>query len=202
MSHTCTDVTCGVSGTSTAEQALLQVAEQIERAIDDELDATAAITDTELATLRRRRLQQLKTMTARRDKWLSIGHGNYNILTDPKDFFKWIQSSERLICHFGRPATHRSAILDKHFGILSQKHVETRFIYIDVERYPALASTYNVVMLPHVMLIEGQKTFHSIIGFDEFGGRDDFSTEKCEEVLVAFGMLNENDMFSADQTSS
>ena len=58
-----------------------------------------------------------------------------------------------------------------------------------------------MVMLPTIMLIEGGKTFHSIIGFEEFGGGDgsDFGTDAVEQCLVRFGMINGTDMFAADQ---
>lgn len=54
-------------------------------------------------------------------------------------------------------------------------------------------------MLPTLMLVEKQNTFHSIIGFDEFGGTDEFTTETVKMVLAYYGMINDKGMFAADQ---
>ncbi len=45
-------------------------------------------------------------------------------------------------------------------------------------------------MIPTIVLIKNGKTEHSIIGFDEFGGSDDFSTEDVAYVLSQHGMIN------------
>ena len=193
-------MSAGGSAPTAQEAAVLQMAEAIERAIDDEMDRIDEISGDEIAAIRQRRAKQLKDMKDRRDLWMARGHGHYNIIGDAKEFFENMKNSERVICHFGRGATLRCKILDTPFRDLAQKHFETRFMYVDVEKFPALAEKFNVMMLPHVMLVEKQNTFHSIIGFDEFGGKDDFDTDHCADVLKTFGMLNDKDMFAADQT--
>eukprot|EP00388_Colpodella_angusta_P021540 GDKJ01054659.1.p1 GENE.GDKJ01054659.1~~GDKJ01054659.1.p1 ORF type:complete len:194 (+),score=35.44 GDKJ01054659.1:24-605(+) len=182
------------------EMAVLQMAEQIERALDDEIDRIDDLDEDDVTVLRRKRVAQLKEMAKRRDGWMAKGHGRYNIISDPQEFFQGMKDSERVVCHFGRGATMRCKIIDKHFQILAQKHYETRFQYVDVEKFPNIAQSFNVVMLPHIMLVEKQNTFHSIIGLDDFGGRDDFSTDRMEEVLCHYGMVNDRDMFEADQS--
>lgn len=185
---------------SMQEVAVLRMAEQIERAIDDELDRIDDMDEDDVTILRQRRVAQLKEMAKRRDGWMKKGHGSYNITTDPVEFFKWMKESERVVVHFGRNQTMRCKIVDKHFQNIAPRHFETRFVYVDAERFPNLAERFNVVMLPHIMLVEKQNTFHSIIGLDDFGGRDDFETEKMEEVLCHYGMINDRDMFDADQS--
>ncbi|ESL10181.1 ATP binding protein-like protein [Trypanosoma rangeli SC58] len=182
------------------EKALLQVAETIERAIDDEMEHIDNINDEELMLLRRKRLKALKEMGERRDAWLKKGHGKLQELTDPKEFFTAVEHSERVVVHFMRRSTLRCSILDRHLRAIAVKHFETRFCFVDVERLPVLAERFNVMMLPTLMLIEKKNTFHSIIGFDEFGGTDDFSTDTLVNVLSHYGMLNECGMFSADQS--
>ena len=193
MTHACGHDSCG------AQQAMLQVAEQIERVIDDEMDRIDNIDEDDILALRRQRLSQLKEMQKRRDHWCSRGHGLYHDITDPKHFFDCCKDSERVVCHFVRRTTSRCQVLDRHLSFLAKIHFETRFCYVDVEKLPHLAEKFNVVMLPHVMLVEKQNTFHSIIGFDDFGGNDDFNSETVEAVLCNLGMLNDRDMFAADQ---
>ncbi|KAG8345034.1 putative Phosducin Thioredoxin [Trypanosoma vivax] len=182
-----------------SEKVVLQIAETIERAVDDEMERIDNMDDEELLDLRRKRLKALKEMEARRESWLRKGHGQFQEITDPKAFFQAVQDSERLVIHFMRRSTSRCSIIERHIRAIAPQHFETRFCYIDVERIPSLAERFNVIMLPTLMLVENKKTFHSIIGFDEFGGSDDFSTETVIKVLSHYGMLNERGMFAADQ---
>lgn len=181
------------------EQAMLQIAAQIERAVDDELDRIDQMDDDELLVIRQKRMKQLKEVQARRDEWLKKGHGQYLEVTDPKMFFDNVQDSERVVVHFMRRSTPRCEIIERHLRAIARDHFETRFCYVDVERIPSLPERFNVMMLPTLMLVEKQNTFHSIIGFDEFGGTDDFTTATVEQVLAHYGMVNEKGMFAADQ---
>lgn len=182
-----------------AEQAILQMAEQIERAIDDEMSRVDNMDDDDLAEIRKRRMKQLKEMDKRRVEWLQKGHGIYDEVQDLPQFFQVMKASERVIVHFMRRATSRCMILDRHLSQIAKEHFETKFMYVDVERHPSLAERFNIVMLPTLMLVEKQNTFHSIIGFDEFGGNDEFTTDVCCKVLGTHGMLNDKGMFAADQ---
>jgi hypothetical protein len=44
--------------------------------------------------------------------------------------------------------------------------------------------------MPTIVLIKEGKTEHSIRGFDEFGGTDDFSTADVAYILASHGVLN------------
>jgi hypothetical protein len=183
------------------EAALLQVAQQIERAVDDELERIDHFDDDDLVQLRAKRLKQVQEMQKRKSQWVAKGHGSYQRLMEPKQFFDAAKNSERVVCHFRRDSTERCKLIDKHLSEISQRHFETFFCSVDVERLPMLAERFNVMMLPTIMLIEGGNTFHSIIGFDEFGGRDDFDVGVVEAVLNRHGMVNDRDMFDADQST-
>lgn len=182
-----------------SEQALLQIAQTIERAVDDELDRMDNMEDEELMAIRKKRMMQLKEVQARRNEWLQKGHGAYREIPSVEDFFTAVKSSERVVVHFMRRSTPRCEIIERHLKTIAQEHFETRFCYVDVERLPALPERFNVMMLPTLMLVEKQNTFHSIIGFDEFGGTDDFTTETVKQVLGYYGMINDKGMFAADQ---
>ncbi|KAG5470707.1 hypothetical protein LSCM1_01953 [Leishmania martiniquensis] len=182
-----------------AEQILLQIAQEIERAVDDEIDRVDQVDDDEILAIRQKRLKQLKETQARRDEWLRKGHGQYLEVTEPKEFFDNVQNSERVVVHFMRRSTPRCEIIERHLRTISREHFETRFCYVDVERIPSLPERFNVMMLPTLMLVEKSHTFHSIIGFDELGGTDDFTTDAVAQVLAHYGMINDKGMFAADQ---
>ncbi len=100
------------------------------------------------------------------------------------------------MAHFYRGVTPRCEIVDAHFQRLCASHPETRFIKVNVEKNPFLVEKLRIIMMPTIVLIKNGKTEHSIIGFDEFGGTDDFSTEDVAFVLSQHGMLN----FEADRS--
>lgn len=43
--------------------------------------------------------------------------------------------------------------------------------------------------MPTIVLIKDGRTDHSIMGFDEFGGTDDFTTDDVAFVLSRYGVL-------------
>ena len=118
------------------EQQILRVAEQIERAVDDELARVDNLDDDDIAEIRRKRLKQMKEMQKRKDAWLAKGHGVYTPIAEPKQFFDFAKNHERVICHFSRSATERCKVVDHHFSALAPKHWESLFCSVDVEKHP------------------------------------------------------------------
>lgn len=186
--------------TSAAEQHVVSALEQIERAIDDEMERIDNLDDDDLAKIRNKRMKQLQEMQKRKQEWITKGHGSYQEVTEAVQFFNFAKNSERVVCHFKRRATERCNVVDHHLTDIAKQHYETLFCGVDVERLPQLAERFSVMMLPTIMLVEGGNTFHSIIGFDDFGGTDDFPTSRMEQVLEHYGMINDRSMFDADQS--
>lgn len=182
------------------DQIVVSALEQIERALDDELERIDNLDDEDIASIRSKRMKQLREMEKRKQDWTSKGHGCYQTVAEVAQFFNFVKGSERVVCHFRRGATERCNVVDRHLRDIASKHYETLFIAVDVERHPSLAEKFRVMMLPTIMLVEGGNTFHSIIGFDDFGGVDDFPTSTMEKVLEHYGMVNDRSMFDADQS--
>lgn len=86
--------------------------------------------------------------------------------------------------HFYRPTTRRCEIIDKHMYLLAAKHMETKFLRVNAEKSPYLTEKLHIWMLPTIVCVKDGKTDHSIVGFDELGGRDDFPTEDLEALLL------------------
>ena len=130
-------------------------------------------------------------MAGKREKRVTlIDMRSYSEMTDTKDFFNTAKKSARLVVHFYRRTTPRCEIVDAHLHKLAQTHLETRFIKVDVEKNPFLVERLRIIMIPTIVLCRDGKTEHSIIGFDEFGGTDDFSTMDMAYVLSTHKMLN------------
>ncbi|KNH00530.1 hypothetical protein XU18_5251 [Perkinsela sp. CCAP 1560/4] len=183
-------------------ETLLHVAHKIEEVVDSQIDTVDNLEEDELREIRRRRVDQLKSMQKRRADWARKGHGQYNEILSSQDFFNVCKDNERVVVHFYRTSTERCQILHSHLEKISGKHFETYFGKVNVEKVVGLAEHFNVILLPTVMLIEKAKTLHSLIGFDELGGTDSFSTEKLAHFLGDHGLINLDGMFAADQTAT
>lgn len=84
------------------EKQLLTVAKAVEEKLDEEIAAIDRLDDDDLEALRERRLQQMKKMAEKRNRWISLGHGDYSEIQAEKDFFSVVKASDRVVCHFYR----------------------------------------------------------------------------------------------------
>ena len=172
-------------------EGILAVAEQEEKKLDKQLKDIENLDEDDFEALRQRRRAQLQQKLRKEQDWKQLGHGVYTDLgTDPKDFFAAAKKSERMIVHFYRPTTARCEIVDAHFARLAPEHLESRFVKIDAEKSPFLVERLGIILMPTIVLIKDGKTEHSLRGFDELGGTDDFTTEDMAYVLSTHGVLN------------
>ncbi|KAL1342835.1 hypothetical protein HN51_029326 [Arachis hypogaea] len=165
------------------EKQVLTVVQAVEDKIDDEIAALDRLDADDLEALRERRLQQMKKMAEKRSRWISLGHGEYTEIPSEKDFFSVVKASERVVCHFYRE-NWPCKVVDKHLSILAKQHIETRFVKINAEKSPFLAEKLKIIVLPTLALIKNAKVDDYVVGFDELGGTDEFSTEDLEERLA------------------
>ncbi|KAF5448229.1 hypothetical protein F2P56_028785 [Juglans regia] len=165
------------------EKQVLTVAKAVEDKLDDEISALDRLDMDDLDVLRERRLQQMKKMAEKRSRWISLGHGEYSEIPSEKDFFAAVKASDRVVCHFYRD-NWPCKVVDKHLSILAKQHIETRFVKINAEKSPFLAEKLKIIVLPTLALIKNAKVDDYVVGFDELGGTDEFSTEELEERLA------------------
>lgn len=173
---------------------LLAKLEEEEDKIDRKLHEMEAMDEDDLEVMRRERMAALKKKADKRNQWKAAGHGQYTELHDQTQFFKELKNSERAVVHFYRPTTRRCEIMDAHLGRLASKHMETRFVKVNAEKSEFLAQRLNIWALPTLVLVKDGKTEHSMVGFDEMGGGDDFPTSALEERLLGHGVLLEEFM--------
>ncbi|KAL9661118.1 hypothetical protein QQ045_025938 [Rhodiola kirilowii] len=162
---------------------VLTVAKAVEDKIDEEIAAMDRMDLDDIDALREKRLQQMKKMAEKRNRWISLGHGEYTEIPVEKDFFTVVKASDRVVCHFYRE-NWPCKVMDKHLGVLAKQHIETRFVKINAEKSPFLAEKLKIVVLPTLALIKNAKVDDYVVGFDELGGTDDFTTDELEERLA------------------
>uniref|UniRef100_A0A915PLQ5 Thioredoxin domain-containing protein 9 n=1 Tax=Setaria digitata TaxID=48799 RepID=A0A915PLQ5_9BILA len=114
------------------------------------------------------------------EEWLQNGHGVYEEIPDERCFFDATKKSAKVVCHFYLPTSERCKIVDKHLKKIAQKHLETRFIYANAEKFPFLTTRLKVRIIPTIVAIIDSKTVDYIRGFDDLGGKDEFRTETLE----------------------
>ncbi|XP_002960591.2 thioredoxin domain-containing protein 9 homolog [Selaginella moellendorffii] len=181
------------------EQQVLTVAKVIEEQLDDEISKLDRLDDDDLERLREQRLAQMKQMAAKRQQWLALGHGDYQEIHSEKDFFAVAKASERVVCHFYRE-NWPCKVVDKHLDILAKQHLETRFVKIHAEKSPFLTERLKIVMLPTLALIKKGKVDDYVVGFDELGATDEFSTEELEERLARSSIVMADGQSSLDRS--
>lgn len=163
--------------------------------------------DSELELLRERRLAQMKKVQEQRQKWRAAGHGVYSAIGEgqhgvdsAKEFFDASKESARMVVHFHRSSTRICDIFHAHLEKLAAKHLETRFVKINVDQVSEdgangsgaayLVEKLGIIIMPTILIVRDRKAVHHIRGFDELGGSEDFSTEAFEWVLGAHGGIN------------
>jgi hypothetical protein len=84
---------------------------------------------------------------------------------------------------------------------LAKRHIETKFCKINAENCPFLAEKLNIVLMPTIIMTQDNFCADRIEGFDELGGRDDFTTEQLEQRLVKKAPIIDFDEMAAMQKS-
>ncbi|KAG2577812.1 thioredoxin domain-containing protein 9 homolog [Panicum virgatum] len=185
------------------EKQVLSAAKAVEDKIDEEIAALDRLDPDDIEALRERRIQQMRRAAERRAKWCAQGHGEYAEVPE-KEFFAAAKASERLVCHFYRD-NWPCKVLDKHLSIIAKQHVETRFIKVHAEKAPFLTEKLRIVVLPTLAIVKNAKVEDYVVGFDELGGKDDFSTEDLEERLAKSEVIfldGEGSAFAAKQAAA
>lgn len=200
-----------------AAKALLQASKVQEQVLEQEISNYDRLLDDDeaLEALRIKRLEQMKKEQQNRIQWKAQGHGVYSELGQGQDtrdvaraFFEVGKLSERLVIHFYRPTTPTCDIFHSHLEKLAPKHLETRFLRINVEacdtgsttaaaaasRGSGTGASYlveqlGVYVMPTLVVIRNRKVVHHIRGFDEWGGTETISTDSLAFVLGQHGGL-------------
>ncbi|XP_077302756.1 phosducin-like protein 3 [Arctopsyche grandis] len=174
------------------EQVIQNIAQNVERQVDAELDKLNQLGTDDLDKLRENRLAEMKKRAQLKQEWLTNGHGEYTELSDEKEFFAITKKSKDIVCHFYKNDTARCKIVDMHLKILAHKHIETKFVKLDVERCPFLTERLRIKMIPTISLVKDSKTKDFIVGFTDLGNCDDFSTEVLEWRIAQSGAIEYN----------
>nr|VDC75780.1 unnamed protein product [Brassica rapa] len=135
------------------------------------------------------RIAALKREVEKREAFKRQGHGEYREVSEG-DFLGEVTRSEKVISHFYHKEFYRCKIMDKHLKTLAPRNVDTKFIKVDAENTPFFVTKLAIKTLPCVLLFSKGIAIDRLVGFQDLGTKDDFSTTKLENVLIKKGMLS------------
>ncbi|PWZ38250.1 Thioredoxin domain-containing protein PLP3B [Zea mays] len=115
------------------------------------------------------------------------GHGEYREVIEG-DFLGEVTGSEKVICHFYHREFYRCKIMDKHLKALAPVYVGTKFIKLDAENAPFFVAKLAIKTLPCVILFKKGIAVDRLVGFQDLGSKDDFSTRALENILKMKGI--------------
>uniref|UniRef100_A0A7N0TMZ9 Thioredoxin domain-containing protein n=1 Tax=Kalanchoe fedtschenkoi TaxID=63787 RepID=A0A7N0TMZ9_KALFE len=172
------------------KEVLAQGKAQAASSSNEEVDLDELMDDPELEKLHADRIAALKKEAEKRQALQRKGHGEYREITEG-DFLGEVTGSELVICHFYHREFYRCKIMDKHLKALASKHVDTKFVKLDAENAPFFVTKLGIKMLPCIVLFRKGVAIDIVVGFQDLGSKDDFTTRSLEILLTKKGMISE-----------
>ncbi|KAH7302189.1 hypothetical protein KP509_23G060200 [Ceratopteris richardii] len=154
----------------------------------EEVDLDDLLNDPELESLHAERIAALKQENEKRQALERKGHGEYRDVRE-EDFLAEVTGSDKVVCHFYHHEFVRCKIIDKHLKILASKYFDTKFIRVDAENAPFFVTKLAIKTLPCVILFRDGVAFDRLVGFQDLGGVDDFSTGTLGKWLLRKAIL-------------
>lgn len=141
--------------------------------------------DDELEIIRQRRVDEIKKSQNQKNLWQISGHGEFSEISNEKEFFEAGKKSERVVCHFYDNTNLRCKIIDKILTQMAEKHLETKFIKVKLEKVPFLVKRLNIQIVPTLALIKNGKA----IGYLRANGPEEPIFSSIEDRILASGVI-------------
>ncbi|KAF9401536.1 hypothetical protein BGZ94_005181 [Podila epigama] len=159
---------------------------------DDELFEELENDDYGMASFREQRIEEFKEEVAKRKLVMEYDYGVYKDITDEKEVMDISTKAKHCVIHFYHSDFRRCMIIDKHLEALAKKHGKTKFIKIKVENAPFLVEKLQVKVLPCVISFTDGMAVDRLIGFEELGNTDNFSTAMLELRYKTVGVIEQD----------
>ncbi|KAF9297789.1 hypothetical protein BGZ74_009665 [Mortierella antarctica] len=159
---------------------------------DDELFEELENDDYGMSNFREQRIEEFKEEVAKRKLMMENEHGIYKDVTDEKEVMDITTKTKHCVIHFYHSDFRRCMIVDKHLEALAKKHIKTKFVKIKVENAPFLVEKLQVKVLPCVISFIDGMAVDRLIGFEELGNTDNFSTTMLELRYKTVGVIEDD----------
>ncbi len=162
--------------------------EQNRQNFNDENDISEDSMDSDEEEIMRK-MKEKMTQAQGGSKKTQALKGGYKLVNE-KEFFELVKNKkERIVCHFYHPDFMKCKILDKHLALVAYEHPETLFIKIVATEADFLIKKLQIRILPSVYFFQNGVVKDKLVGFEEFGVKDDFSTKLLTRRLGKFGAI-------------
>jgi len=145
----------------------------------------------DLELIRALRLAELKRMSELEGQLRGLGHGEYTEIVE-NEFLDAVIKSSRAVVHFYHRDFARCKAVDKNLSIVAPAVIGARFLKINAEKCPFFIQKLNIKVLPTILYFVDGKTVHTVTGFSEFGGNEDFFISEFVKSLNRHGMLKDS----------
>ncbi|KAG0072290.1 hypothetical protein BGZ89_007175 [Linnemannia elongata] len=159
---------------------------------DDELFEELENDDYHMASFREQRIEELKEEVAKRKMMMESESGLYKDITDEKEVMDITTKTKHCVVHFYHSDFRRCMIVDRHLETLAKKYFKTKFVKIKVENAPFLVEKLQVKILPCVISFVDGIAVDRLIGFEELGNTDNFSTAMLELRYKTAGVIEDD----------
>ncbi|KAF9186101.1 hypothetical protein BGZ49_004219 [Haplosporangium sp. Z 27] len=159
---------------------------------DDELFEELENDDYGMSSFREQRIEELKEEVEKRRLMMELEHGSYKDIVNEKEVMDITTKTKHSVVHFYHSDFRRCMIVDKHLEALAKKHIKTKFVKIKVENAPFLVEKLQVKVLPCVIAFTDGIAVDRLIGFEELGNTDNFSTTMLELRYKTAGVIEDD----------
>jgi len=177
---------------------LAQTLMSVEAAVDAELEKASNLDDDDYAKIRAKRLQEMQRKKQEAEMNKFNGHGKLDKISDQQEFFAAAKNSERLVCIFTRNSNKYGKQMLEHAELLSAKHLEARFVWVDAENAPFLTDRLNIYMLPTIVCVKDNKVHKQHNGLNEIDGQGRYTSGMLEFLLQADDMLDDSPLYEKE----
>merc|ERR1712230_173925 len=129
---------------------------------------------------------------------IANGHGKLTKISDQQEFFGAAKNSDRLVCVFTRNSNKYGKAMLEHMELLSAKHLEARFLWVDAENAPFLTDRLNIYMLPTIVCIKDNKVHKQHNGLNEIDGSGKYTSGMLEFLLQCDDMLDDAPLYEQE----
>ncbi|KAJ4846388.1 Thioredoxin domain-containing protein plp3b [Turnera subulata] len=179
------------------KELLAQEKAQTSSSNNQEVDLDELMDDPELEKLHADRIAALKKEAEKREALKRQGHGEYREITEG-DFLGEVTGSEKVICHFYHNEFYRCKYVsrfDISFSIFNTHLLLGEFghvlVFMCACNAPFFVAKLGIKTLPCVILFRKGIAVDRLVGFQDLGGKDDFSTRALEILLIKKGIISE-----------
>ncbi|TIB18712.1 hypothetical protein E3P92_00546 [Wallemia ichthyophaga] len=135
----------------------------------------------------------LSDITRRQINAEFVSRGGYREYTSEKEVMDVGLKEAKAVVHFFHPRFKRCEIMDTHLELIAHQHLGTKFLKVHVENVPFLVEKLRIKVLPCVITFRQGVARDRLVGFEDLGKSDEFTTKMLENRLFEMGAITSFD---------